>query len=244
LFRYNRYFNRNATAQRIAISAFVRAIRLHPKYDTTPQPLFCCNALRMYVSALHHLGSLYSEMNNAEMAYKVLQKAAAMRPDRKDISCNLFMAQRRYGIWNVRAMTVDCGCVCVCVCADCCGLLFHRIISHHFPQAYDDMVERVLDLWKQRVLIPAGEGKQKSFVRPLEPDASYDSHETGEVRPPLLRAQIAFNTRRMCFVRILSSLSALQALLQSLPPKVSSSISTPRPPYSPEPLLLLHFFSR
>ena len=107
LFRYNRYFNRNATAQRIAISAFVRAIRLHPKYDMTPQPLFCCNALRMYVSALHHLGSLYSEMNNAEMAYKVLQKAAAMRPDRKDISCNLFMAQRRYGIWNVRAIAVD-----------------------------------------------------------------------------------------------------------------------------------------
>ena len=57
----------------------------------------------MYVSAIHHLGSLYSEMNNAEMAYKVLHKAAAMRPDRKDISCSLFMAQRRYGIWNVRA---------------------------------------------------------------------------------------------------------------------------------------------
>jgi hypothetical protein len=58
--------------------------------------------MNMYVSALHHLGSLYSEMNNAELAYKVLRKAAAMRPDRKDISCSLFMAQRRYGIWNVR----------------------------------------------------------------------------------------------------------------------------------------------
>ena len=62
-----------------------------------------CNTLRMYVSALHHLGSLFSEMNNAEMAYNVLHKAASMRPDRKDISCSLFMAQRRYGIWNVRA---------------------------------------------------------------------------------------------------------------------------------------------
>ena len=61
----------------------------------------------MYVSALHHLGSLYSEMNNPEMAYNVLQKAAAMRPDRKDISCSLFMAQRRYGIWNVRANAIN-----------------------------------------------------------------------------------------------------------------------------------------
>jgi hypothetical protein len=43
------------------------------------------------------------------------------------------------------------------------------------------MVDRVLDLWKHRVLIPAGEGRQKTFVRPLEPDASYDSHESGEV---------------------------------------------------------------
>lgn len=60
----------------------------------------------MYVSALHHLGSLYTEMNNAEMAYKILHKAAAMRPDRKDISCSLFMAQRRYGIWNVRARAI------------------------------------------------------------------------------------------------------------------------------------------
>jgi len=57
----------------------------------------------MYVSALHHLGSLFSEMNKAEMAYSILHKAAVMRPDRKDISCSLFMAQRRYGIWNVRA---------------------------------------------------------------------------------------------------------------------------------------------
>jgi hypothetical protein len=47
------------------------------------------------------------------------------------------------------------------------------------------MVDRVLDLWNQRVLVPAGEGRQKSFVRPLEPDASYDSHESGEVRPSL-----------------------------------------------------------
>ncbi len=66
-------------------------------------PVDSRDILRMYVSAIHHLGSLYSEMNNAEMAYKVLHKAAAMRPDRKDISCSLFMAQRRYGIWNVRA---------------------------------------------------------------------------------------------------------------------------------------------
>ena len=43
------------------------------------------------------------------------------------------------------------------------------------------MVDRVLDLWKNRVLIPAGEGRQKTFVRPLEPDANYDSHESGEV---------------------------------------------------------------
>ena len=118
----------------------------------------------MYVSALHHLGSLYSEMNNAEMAYKVLQKAAAMRPDRKDISCSLFMAQRRYGIWNVRAVPET-----------------RAVCSQHLLQAYDEMVDRVLDLWKNRVLIPAGEGRQKTFVRPLEPDANYDSHESGEV---------------------------------------------------------------
>ena len=31
--RYNRYFNRNATSQRMAVAAFARAIRLHPKYD-------------------------------------------------------------------------------------------------------------------------------------------------------------------------------------------------------------------
>jgi hypothetical protein len=118
----------------------------------------------MYVSALHHLGSLYSEMNNAEMAYKVLQKAAAMRPDRKDISCSLFMAQRRYGIWNVRAVPQT-----------------RAVGSQRLLQAYDEMVDRVLDLWKNRVLIPAGEGRQKTFVRPLEPDANYDSHESGEV---------------------------------------------------------------
>ena len=118
----------------------------------------------MYVSALHHLGSLYSEMNNPEMAYNVLQKAAAMRPDRKDISCSLFMAQRRYGIWNVRAVPQT-----------------RAVGSQHLLQAYDEMVDRVLDLWKNRVLIPAGEGRQKTFVRPLEPDANYDSHESGEV---------------------------------------------------------------
>jgi hypothetical protein len=124
--------------------------------------------LRMYVSAIHHLGSLYSEMNNAEMAYKVLHKAAAMRPDRKDISCSLFMAQRRYGIWNVRAAAA----------ATSSSLL----IPLHLHQAYDEMADRVVEMWKRRVLVPAGENKQKTFVRPLEPDASYDSHEAGEVR--------------------------------------------------------------
>ena len=44
------------------------------------------------------------------------------------------------------------------------------------------MADRVIDLWKQRSLVPAGEGRQKSFVRPIEPDANYDSHESGEVR--------------------------------------------------------------
>jgi hypothetical protein len=34
--RYNRYFNRNVTAQRIAVAAFARAIRLHPKYRVSP----------------------------------------------------------------------------------------------------------------------------------------------------------------------------------------------------------------
>ena len=126
----------------------------------------------MYVSALHHLGSLYSEMNNAEMAYKVLRKAAAMRPDRKDISCSLFMAQRRYGIWNVRATAST----------FCTATGF----SQRPPQDYDEMAERVVDLWTQRVLVPGGDGKQKSFVRPLEPDKSYDSHETGEVRSALV----------------------------------------------------------
>ena len=44
------------------------------------------------------------------------------------------------------------------------------------------MADRVIDMWKQRALVPAGEGRQKSFVRPIEPDANYDSHESGEVR--------------------------------------------------------------
>jgi hypothetical protein len=37
--RYNRYFNRNATSQRMAVAAFARAIRLHPKYG--PRCSFC-----------------------------------------------------------------------------------------------------------------------------------------------------------------------------------------------------------
>jgi hypothetical protein len=44
------------------------------------------------------------------------------------------------------------------------------------------MAERVVELWTQRVLVPDGEGKHKTFVRPLEPGKNYDSHEAGEVR--------------------------------------------------------------
>ena len=70
-------------------------------------------------------------MNNAEKAYNVLRRAATMRPDRKDISCSLFMAQRRYGIWNVRAVVPA---VCVALprvlTATASGLRRHGAARH------------------------------------------------------------------------------------------------------------------
>ena len=120
-------------------------------------------------------------------------------------------------------------------------VLLCRVFSLRPRQDYDDMAQRVIDLWAQRVLVPGGEGKQKSFVRPLEPDASYDSHEAGEVRPSAALSMQICHTLRMCFVPTLLSPSARRDSLLSLQPKVprTSHSSTPRPastrflPFSP-----------